>query len=81
MHYLYILLNKAKTRTYTGVTDNVERRLKDHNSGKVASSRPYGPYKVTHTESFATLGEAKQKEKFYKSTTGRRRLKEMFFKS
>lgn len=80
MQYLYILLNKAKTRTYTGVTDNVKRCLKDHNSGKVASSSPHGPYEVIHTESFATLSEAKQKEKFYKSTTGRRKLKEMFFK-
>jgi len=35
--------------------------------------------KVIHTEAFETLSEARQKEKFYKSTTGRRRLKEMLF--
>jgi len=79
MHYLYILINEAKTRTYTGVADDVEKRLVDHNSRKVKSSRPYRPYKIIHTESFETLSEARQKEKFYKSTTGRRKLKEMFF--
>jgi len=79
MHYLYILINEAKTRTYTGVADDVEKRLIDHNSGKIKSSRPYRPYKIIHTESFETLSEDRQKEKFYKSTTGRRRLKEMFF--
>jgi putative endonuclease len=79
MYYLYILLNEAKTRTYTGVSDNVDERLKEHNSGKVKSSNPYRLYKVIHTESFATLSEAMQKEKYYKSATGRRRLKEMLF--
>ena len=36
-------------------------------------------YHIIHTESFETLKEARQKERFYKSTTGRRRIKEMFF--
>ena len=81
MHYVYILLNEAKARTYTGVADDVDKRLVEHNSGKVKSSRSYRPYKIIHTESFETLKEARQKEKFYKSTTGRRRLKEMLFKA
>ena len=79
MYYVYILLNGAKTRTYTGVTDDVEKRLKEHNAGRVKSSSPYRPYEIIHTESFETLSEARQKEKFYKSTTGWRRLKDMFF--
>jgi putative endonuclease len=81
MYYVYILVNEAKTRTYTGVTQDVEKRLKLHNSGGVRSSSLYRPYKIAYTESFETLAKARQKEKFYKSTTGRRRLKEMFFKN
>ena len=77
MYYVYILLNEAKNRTYTGVAKDVSERLAEHNAGKVKSSRPYRPYIIIHTESFSTLREARQKEKFYKSTTGRRRLKEM----
>ena len=79
MHYVYILLNEAKTRTYTGVADDVEKRLAMHNAGRVKASRPYRPYNIIHTESCETLKEARQKERFYKSTTGRRRIKEMFF--
>jgi putative endonuclease len=79
MYYVYILLNEAKTRTYTGVTDDVNKRLADHNAGRIQSSQPYRPYKVVHIESFETLKEARQKEKYYKSTTGRRRLKDMLF--
>jgi putative endonuclease len=66
-------------RTYTGVADDVEKRLSEHNAGRVKSSSPYRPYKVIHTEAFATLSEARQKEKFYKSTTGRRKIKEILF--
>jgi putative endonuclease len=79
MYYVYILLNEEKTRTYTGVTDDVNKRLAEHNAGRVKSSQPYRPYKLIHIESFKTLSEARQKEKYYKSTTGRRRLREMFF--
>jgi putative endonuclease len=71
---VYILLNKSKTRTYTGVADDVKKRLKRHNDGNVPASRPYG---VIRIETYATLKEARQKEQFYKSTTGRRRLREI----
>ena len=77
MPYLYILLNEAKTRTYTGVSHNVEQRLREHNEGKVKSSCPYRPYRVIYFKEFATLSEARQEEKFYKSAAGRRRLKNM----
>lgn len=80
MYYVYILLNEAKTRTYTGVADDVNKRLALHNAGRVKASRPYRPYNIIHTEEFETLKEARQKEKFYKSTTGRRKLKEIIFK-
>ena len=80
MYYVYILLNERNIETYTGVADDVNKRLAEHNAGRVKSSRPYRPYKIIHTESFETLKEARRKERFYKSTTGRRKLKEMFFK-
>ena len=31
MYHVYILLNDAKTRTYTGVVDDVNKRLAEHN--------------------------------------------------
>ncbi len=80
LYYVYILLNEAKTRTYTGVSSDVDKRLAEHNAGRVKASSAYRPYKIIHTESFKTLREARQKEIFYKSTTGRRKLKEIIFK-
>lgn len=77
MYYLYILLNEAGTRTYTGVSNNVAKRLTEHNEGRVKSARPYRPYRVIHMDAFLTLSDARKKERFYKSTTGRRRLKDI----
>ena len=80
MYYVYVLLNETGTRTYTGVAEDVNERLAEHNAGRVKSSSPYRPYRIIHSEAFETLKEARRKEGFYKSTTGRRRLKELFFK-
>ena len=77
MYYVYVLLNKLMTRTYTGVANDVHKRLKEHNNGEVVSSRPYRPYEIVHVEPFATSIEAKLKERFYKTTTGRRQLKKL----
>ncbi len=77
MYHVYVLLNKAKTRTCTGVAEDVEKRLNVHNAGGVTATRPYRPYTILQVESFETLLEAQQKETFYKSTTGRRRVKAM----
>ena len=78
---VYILLNKARTRTYTGVAADVNEHLKRHNKGLVPSSRPYLPYEIIYVETYPTLKEARQKERFYKSTTGRRRLREIISKN
>jgi putative endonuclease len=79
MYHVYILLNERKSRTYTGVAEDVNKRLTLHNTGRVKSSSPYRPYRIIRAKSFEALSEVRQKEKFYKSTTGRRRLREMLF--
>ncbi|UCB57596.1 MAG: GIY-YIG nuclease family protein [Candidatus Omnitrophota bacterium] len=77
MHYVYILINKLNTKTYTGSTSNISKRLADHNNGKVKSSRTHKPYEILHIETFNTLKEAKQRECFYKTTTGRRKIRDL----
>ncbi len=77
MYYVYILLNIARTRTYTGTTNDIARRFKEHNAGEISSSRPYRPYELIHTESFPSLSEARKREKYFKSTPGRRKIREI----
>lgn len=77
---LYVLLSLKDNRTYVGSTSNFERRLKQHNSGKVISTKHRLPFEILITEEFETLKEARKRESYYKSGAGRRKLKE-FFKS
>lgn len=76
-YYAYVLISKDGKRTYTGHTENFKKRLKEHNAGEVKSSKQFRPYEILVLESFKTLKEAKEKELFYKSSTGRYRLRKI----
>lgn len=78
MGYVYVLFSLKDHRTYVGSTNNFERRLKQHNSGQVKSTKLRGPFKLLFTETFDTLSEARKRENWYKSGAGRRKLKEYF---
>ena len=80
MHYLYILQNKSG-RSYTGVTQNVERRILQHNSGRVTSTKHGRQWYVVHIETFETLSEAKKREWFIKCTPQGGKLKKKFLET
>jgi len=75
---LYVLISEKDNRTYVGSTNNFDQRLKQHNSGRVQSTKHRIPFKLLFTEEFATSKEAKKRELYYKSGAGRRKLKEYF---
>ena len=60
---------------YKGHTDNLARRIKDHNSGKTKSIKAFLPYKLVYYEVFSTRQEAIKREKYFKSAAGRRFIK------
>lgn len=80
MYYIYILKSKFFNKSYVGKTDNVERRLKEHNSGKSIYTKRYKPWELLYFEEFVTNTEAVNREKFYKTKKGRVKLKEIFNK-
>jgi len=43
MHIVYILKSKKKNRYYVGCTSNLDRRIDEHNNGKVKSTNGYTP--------------------------------------
>ncbi|MBW1799172.1 MAG: GIY-YIG nuclease family protein [Deltaproteobacteria bacterium] len=71
-HYVYILSSAVDaTRHYTGLTDNLEARLKAHNSGQVPHSSKYRPWKIETTIAFRSRTKAAAFEKYLKSHSGR----------
>ncbi len=69
--WVYVLRSKKDQTSYIGSTKNLEKRLKEHNSGKSISTRSKRPWELAHCETFKTRSEAVKKEKFYKSIVGR----------
>ncbi|MFH1360473.1 MAG: GIY-YIG nuclease family protein [Candidatus Omnitrophota bacterium] len=72
--YLYILKCKNKS-LYTGITNNLKRRLKAHKSGKGAwYTRVFGAGKILYTEELPTKRDAFIRERTVKRLTRQQKL-------
>ena len=71
---MYILRSVNTDRYYVGCTNNMERRLGEHNSGKSASTKALRPGEVAHSEYFESLLQARRREQDLKAKKSRRAL-------
>jgi len=71
MYYVYILLSERDQKRYIGFTQDLERRIVEHNSGLVKSTKNRIPLKLIYFERFENKVEAMKREKFFKSGKGR----------
>ena len=75
MYYVYVLRSINFDRNYIGFTSNIDNRLKQHNSGKTRSTRPYKPWEVLFYETYENKIDAIKREKYLKSGIGREYIK------
>jgi putative endonuclease len=74
MFYIYFLiLNNGKI--YKGLTSDLKRRINEHELGKVTSTRNKRPLKLIHYEAYLLKEDAARREKYLKTTYGRRDIK------
>jgi len=72
MFSVYVLYSESFNKIYIGQTDNLERRLFEHNNGLLSSyTKRYIPWKIIYTENFISRSEALIREKQLKSQKGR----------
>jgi len=76
MYYAYVLKSKNFEYFYKGHCSDLIKRLEQHNSGMTVSIRPYIPFEVVYFEEFESLNEAIKREKYFKSSHGRKFLKQ-----
>ena len=82
IYYVYVLVSEIKgLRFYIGLTEDIERRLKEHNSGKNKSTKYYVPWKMFFFEEKKGRKAAREREKFLKSGSSKERIKEKWFRS
>lgn len=79
MFFVYILKSINYSKTYTGRTENLEKRLKEHNAGYNLFSKRYKPWRVIYFEEVDSLQNSIDKEKYFKSKAGRNWIKENLF--
>ena len=60
---------------YKGSTDNLDKRILEHNQGKVKSTKGWRPWTLVHLEIFNSREEAYNREKQLKTGAGREFLK------
>ncbi|MDO8499399.1 MAG: GIY-YIG nuclease family protein [bacterium] len=75
MFTVYILYSEKLQRRYIGSTDDIKRRFKEHNSGKVSFSSKGVPWKIIYLEMFTNKKDAQNEERFLKTGKGRDRMK------
>ena len=75
MFFAYVVRSIRTGFLYRGHCQNLEQRLKQHNSGITESIRMYIPFEVVYFEVFQTREEAIKREKYFKSGVGKEELK------
>lgn len=75
MYYTYVLLSNKDKLFYTGFSCDLRKRLKEHNTGKVASTKNRRPFELIYYEACINEQDATAREKYLKSGMGKRYLK------
>jgi putative endonuclease len=69
MYYVYILKLKDKTY-YHGYSNNLKQRIKEHQDGKVESTKNLRPVRLIYCSAFEAKTKALKFEKYLKSSSG-----------
>jgi putative endonuclease len=75
MYYVYLLLSEKDGKFYTGSTDDLKRRIAEHEAGYVKSTVRRKPLKLIYYEACINETDARAREKYLKSGAGKKYLK------
>ena len=71
MKFVYILQSLTGEHFYTGISDDLDARLSKHNSGAVAHTSKFRPWRIRSYVAFADEARAIAFEEYLKSGSGR----------
>lgn len=74
---VYVLLSLKDKKLYIGSTTNLKQRLTDHFHGESKATAPRRPFKLIFCEYFLSKKDALKREKYFKTTAGKKALKLM----
>jgi len=62
MFYVYVLKSEKDGSIYIGYTNDLRRRLKEHNDLKNKSTKFRAPFKIVYYEAYQSKSDAKYRE-------------------
>ena len=68
-YYVYVLQN-LEGKFYIGITDDVNRRIEDHNDGRSRWTKSRGPWALVWQSQNLSLGDARKLENLLKRQKG-----------
>ena len=80
MYFVYVIKSLKDKTTYIGFTENLQKRLKEHNNGKTKSIKHKIPFKLVYFEEYQSKTLARKREiKLKKNNSEKEKLyKEIF---
>lgn len=77
MFKVYILKNNLTNKHYIGSTNDLGRRIAEHNRGQTKSTKRKGTWEIIYTEDYISVLEAKRRERSIKSYKGGNAFKKL----
>ena len=77
MFEVYAIKSINRNYLYIGLTNNFERRFKQHNEGQNRTTKPYAPFILVLKEILPDRIKAREREKYLKSGIGKEYLKSL----
>lgn len=75
MYYVYVIQSRKTKKLYTGSTNDLRKRLKQHNEGKSTWTKKGIPWELIYYEACKNEEDTRSREKYLKSGMGKRYLK------
>ena len=75
MYYVYVLQSLKDNKFYTGFTPNLKKRIERHQRGEIKSTKGRVPLKLIYYEAYLLRDDAVAREKYLKTSMGKRVLK------
>ena len=76
-YFVYAIKSIQRNYIYVGMTNNLERRIIDHNNGRNRSTKAYIPFELIFSEVVQNRNEARKREKYLKTGSGRNFIKSL----
>ncbi len=70
MHYVYVLKSDKDKKLYIGYTNDLRKKIQEHNAKKSISTESRAPFRLVYCEAYFSAKDAKERERKLKRFSG-----------